>query len=190
MAKNNPQIKELKRENDDLKAKITDLQNELKVIKKKLDAGTTDDELRNSVNFVSAEYDDLKETKSQIERDIKTFDRNLTEIAKKVYDIDESIESIMAYSYQYNIKIMGIPQAKDSETAEESVSICLKLFRELGAKVCEQDIDIAHRLQNRNSTRPAAIVCKFTRRIAKEAVMTKKKELRNVDLRNAWRIQF
>ena len=151
MAKDNPQIKELKRENDDLKAKITDLQNELKVIKKKLDAGTTDDELRNSVNFVSAEYDDLKETKSQIERDIKTFDRNLTEIAKKVYDIDESIESIMAYSYQYNIKIMGIPQAKDSETAEES------LFRELGAKVCEQDIDIAHRLQNRNSTRPAAL---------------------------------
>ena len=103
MAKDNPQIKELKQENDEPNTNISDLQNELKVIKKKRDARTTDDELRNSVNFVSAEYDDLRETNTKIERDIKTFDRNFTEIAKKIYDIDESIESIMAYSYQYNI---------------------------------------------------------------------------------------
>ena len=100
MAEDNTKIKELKRENDhdDLKTKISELQNELKVIKKKLETGTTDDELRNSANFVSAEYDEFRATKSQIQSDFKKFDGNLTEIAKKVYDINESIESTMAYS--------------------------------------------------------------------------------------------
>ena len=50
-------------------------------------------------------------------------------------------------------------------------------------KVTEQDIDIAHRLRNRNK-KPAAIVCKFTRRIAKEAVMSKRNGIRDIELHN------
>ena len=60
----------------------------------------------------------------------------------------------------------------------------MKLFKELNAKVNEQDIDIAHRLQNRGTTKPAVIVCKFTRRIAKEAVMSKRKVLGDINLQN------
>ena len=45
-----------------------------------VEVATTDDELRSSVNFVSAEYNELRATKSQIESDV---DRNLSEIAKK-----------------------------------------------------------------------------------------------------------
>jgi len=91
----------------------------------------------------------------------------------------------MAYSYQYNLKIIGLPQANPKETAEETIELCLKLFKELGAsKVNEQDIDIAHRLQIRESSKPAVIVCKFTCRIAKEAVMCKRKSLNEINLQN------
>ena len=41
-----------------------------------------------------------------------------------------------------------------------------------------QDIDIAHRIPTRGDTRkPNSIICKFTRRLAKEAVMSRKKEI-------------
>ena len=89
----------------------------------------------------------------------------------------------MQYSYQYNIKILGVPQVDRIESSEESISICLKLFKEIGAKVDEKDIDIAHRTANRNQQgNPSPIICKFVRRIAKESVMSKRKGLSDVDL--------
>ena len=90
----------------------------------------------------------------------------------------------MEYSNQYNLKILGLPQANVKETAEETEQICLRFFKELGAKVNEQDIDIAHRLQNRDTSKPAVISCKFTCRIAKEAVMSKRKSINNINLQN------
>ena len=79
--------------------------------------------------------------------------------------------------------MFGVPQANDFETAEETVDICYKLFKEMGANIYVQDIDVAHRLTNRKQSNFAPIVvCKFTRRIAKIKVMEKKKGIKNVDL--------
>jgi len=105
----------------------------LKEVKKKLESHTSNDDLQASVNFMSAEYDDLKAKKSAFEKDVKKIDEKLTYLTQKIYDIDEAIKSIMAYSYQYNSKIICIPQANAKETAEETVEICLKLLKELGA---------------------------------------------------------
>lgn len=184
------EVKALKKENDTLKSQINLLQEELREIRKKIEYCPVSDvskELRKSVDFVSDEYDELKSSKSQLESDLKRIDHNLTSISKKVFDIEEAIESMMAYSYQYNIKILGIPKIQDGETAEETASICLKLFNELGAKVNDNDIDIAHRLQSRNGSNNPAIVCKFTRRLAKESVMSKRREIRNVNFQNVVR---
>jgi len=180
----NSQLKKLKEENESLKSQLDELSKEFNEVKKKLEAQATNDDLQESVNLMSADYDELKAKKSAVENDVRKIEEQLSELTQKIYDFDEAIESIMAYSYQYNIKILGIPQANVKETADETVEICLKLFKELGAKVNEQDIDIAHRLQNRDISKPAVIVCKFTRRIAKEAVMSKRKALNNVNLQN------
>ena len=129
-------------------------------------------------------YEGFNAKKSVLDNDVRKIEEKLTAFAPKVNEIGETVEAMMAYSYQYNLKILGIPQANANESAQESVELCLRLFKELQANVKEYDIDIAHRLQSRDSTRPAATVCKFTRRVAKEAVMSKRRELRNVNLKN------
>ena len=104
-------------------------------------------------------------------------------IDQKVEELDEAIESIMRYSYQYNLKLVGIPQVSSrSETAKERVSICLKVFSEMGVSISSNDIDIAHTTPNKYQSNPAPIVCKFTRRIAKETVLSKRKEAHNIEL--------
>jgi hypothetical protein len=96
--------------------------------------------------------------------------------------ISEQIDAIEQYSYNYNVKIIGIPQTQDrNETAANTADICTNLFHSIGAtNVTLQDIDIAHRIPTRGvSSKPNSIICKFTRRLAKEAVISKKKETRN-----------
>ena len=53
----------------------------------------------------------------------------------------------------------------------------------MGAEVLIRDIDIAHRVSFRDTSRmgPKPIVCKFIRRLARNEVMSKRKEGRSVD---------
>ena len=181
MAKDN--IQKLKKENDDLKSQIGALHNELKELQKKMEANHENDDLRKSVDFLSGEYDDFRVKKRSAEEDLKRFESKLEKITRRVDEIGELIESLVKYSYEYNVKIFGIPQTDEVESAEETVDICCKLFKEMGAEISESDIDIAHRLANRNNSNfPPLIVCKFTRRIAKFKVMDKKKKIKDVDI--------
>ena len=53
----------------------------------------------------------------------------------------------------------------------------------MGAEVSISDIDIAHRVSFRDNSRmgPKPTVCKFIRRLARNEVMSKRKEGRSVD---------
>ena len=53
----------------------------------------------------------------------------------------------------------------------------------MGAEVSIHDIDIAHRVSFRDTSRvgPKPIVCKFIRRLARNEVMSKRKEGKSVD---------
>ena len=60
----------------------------------------------------------------------------------------------MTYSYQYDIKIIGVPPANDGETADgETANICLRIFAGIGAEITFEDTNIAHSIQSRDSTR-------------------------------------
>ena len=76
---------------------------------------------------------------------------------------------------------MGLPQAKQNETIEETVDLCLSLFSAIGADISITDIDIAHRVPSRNNRHAVKpIICKFTRRSARANVMAKRRETRSV----------
>ena len=47
------------------------------------------------------------------------------------------------------MKIVGVPQTNEKERAEETTSLCLKIFKKIGVDVRETDIDIAHRIPSR-----------------------------------------
>ena len=54
------------------------------------------------------------------------------------------------YSYQFSVKIIGLPEISSKETATETSSFCVKLFQEMGAEVSIFDTDIVHRVSTRD----------------------------------------
>ena len=55
------------------------------------------------------------------------------------------------------------------ESAFQTASLYINLFKATGIEISNQDIDIAHRIPTRFATSgPRPIVCKFTRRFVKE----------------------
>ena len=90
------------------------------------------------------------------------------------------IDDILYYSYQYNLKTVGVLQI--IESAEDTANLCLKLFSSLGNDISGSDIDIAHRVPQRNATtdngrrrQPNAIICKFTSRMSREKVLASRR---------------
>jgi hypothetical protein len=63
------------------------------------------------------------------------------------------------------VKLIGIPEMNQNESATETTNICCKLFNKIGVKVNESDIDIGHRVPGRNAKPgPKPIICKLVRR--------------------------
>ena len=95
---------------------------------------------------------------------------NVDKISSAIYDLEQ-------YSYSYNVKLIGIPESGRRESAIETSTACANLFKEIGADITIQDIDIAHRVPTRKRGSPRPIICKFTRRIAREKVMEKRRDI-------------
>ena len=186
----------LRKENQQLREEIEELQGNLNQITMKLskenessneqDGGhasqsTESKDKDKFLQFISAQNDDLILFRNNTIKELKQINQKINVISKKCEDIANAVEQIEDHSYQYNIKIIGMPQQNLHESAEETASMCLKLFIAMGADVSISDVDIAHRVPSRNqSNRSNAIICKFVRRIAKEKVLAVRKQTSNV----------
>ena len=132
-------------------------------------------DMENSIDFVSEQYDAFPAFQKEVSTRLKELSASLNTISKKVNDLAQAIDNLEAYSYRYNLKLVGIPELPD-ETATATANLCVKIFQKIGASVTINDIDIAHRVPKR-STRSEdersshnAIICKFTRRLPIQAV--------------------
>ena len=67
-------------------------------------------------------------------------------MTENVTRIDKAIDEMLFYSYQYNVKIVGVPHVSENESSEETVELCVKLFSALGVETPISDIDIAQRV--------------------------------------------
>ena len=86
--------------------------------------------------------------------------------------VGNAIDEAEKYSYQFNVKIIGLPEKSSNETAPETSSLRVKLFQEMGAEVSIFDIDTVHLVSTRNESEgPKPVVSKFLRRLAKGKVM-------------------
>ena len=90
------------------------------------------------------------------------------------------LDEIQEYSYSFNLKLLGVPQLSADENAVQTSNLCIKIFNKMGANVSINDlhVDITHRVSTRSATRegPKPIVCKFTRRLTRNEVMSLRKE--------------
>ena len=120
-----------------------------------------------SVEFVSAKYDDLIAFKTSGSKELEEIRARLDKISETCDNIQRSLDTFELHSYQFKIKIVGMPIVAEREHHEQTANLCLQLFSALGVKgVSIQDIDTAHRVPSmKPSNRPNAIVCKFVRRL-------------------------
>ena len=82
-----------------------------------------------------SENANLTAGKKKIWEQIKRLSSKLDTIFFQVDRISQAIDSFEMYSYHYNIKIVGIPQVAETQSSEDTTSICLKLFSCIGVVV-------------------------------------------------------
>ena len=194
------QITNLRKENEELTMELKQAKESLKQLSEDVSrnnqsreqdgACSVMRETEKSVEFLSDQYDQLNAFRNKAEKKLKEISEWLDNITYRCQAISDAIDDIVDYSYQYNMKIVGVPEASEKESAETTANLCLKLFHAFGVKdISMQDIDIAHRVSSRRDTnrpkardtnRPKAIICKFVRRMAKEKVMSARNEVKKI----------
>lgn len=180
----------LRKENQSLRNEIADLKEKMQKISENLSTMEEQHGRRrverelspgrvHAVEFVSQQYDVLTKFKEEAERQIQELAARVDEISTLCDRITKSVEASEAYSYQFNLKIVGVPTVAERETPQQTANICLKLFAALGVEnVSLSDIDMVHRVPSRvASNRPNAIICKFVRRLAKDNVMANRRNV-------------
>ena len=90
-----------------------------------------------SVDFISSQYDGIMEHLPAIKPKLNGLDHKCNELRL-------AIDEMQAYSYQYNIKIFGLPTFAERENSESTAKLCIQLFHSMGVKdVSMQGIHIA-----------------------------------------------
>jgi hypothetical protein len=136
-----------------------------------------------SLQYLGNEYDELQQFRKKAKQQISQLETRLTEIAEKADKLSSMIDEAQQYSYSYNIKLIGIPELNSKESAIETSQLCIKIFNEMGTNVSIGDIDIAHHVPTRRTfaDRPKPIICKFIRRLAREQVMTVRRDVTKIN---------
>ena len=190
-------VKSLEKSNGELKRQLEQAKKELK----KLEQRVTDQvciarnvnsegsatailnrEAEASLEFVGQEFEGTKRQLERIRESLANIEKRLTNFEERLLNLESTLDDLQNYSYSFNVKVLGVPELSDSESATDTSSLCVRLFNAMGSSVSKQDIDIAHRVPLRDSSRggPRPIICKFTRRLARNEVMTLSKEANKV----------
>ena len=72
-----------------------------------------------SVEFVSAKYDDLIAFKASASKELQEIKARLDKISETRDHIQKSLDAFELYSYQFNIKIVGMPMVAEREHPEK-----------------------------------------------------------------------
>lgn len=187
-------ITSLRKENDALKDQVNTLTNEFKKLEafmreqgESLKRSEPDNESQvnecvRSLEFLSNKYDAINDYQSIVKKELQRLSSKVAELTIKVGNIGLEIDNLQQYSYQYNAKLVGVPQRNAKESAYETSSLCADLFYAIGADISIYDIDTAHRVPSRKQDgKPNPIICKFVRRLAKDDVMSRRRDACKVD---------
>ena len=174
----------LKKKNQELKEQVNVLSKEIRKLKEHITKHTSSPDrsqaqsTETALQFYSDAHDESQIFQANVSEELKRLTVRLAEISSRVDEIGKAIDSMCEYSYQYNVKIVGMPELNEQGSYSQTSGLCVNLFSEMGADVTLHDIDIAHRVPQRSARvgTPKPIICKFVRRLSKEAVMARRNE--------------
>ena len=183
------QMKSLKKNNDNLKKQLENARKDMKRLEERVEVQEHASKEYNGGPSREVELETerslswLHESKSDIQIELRAIRKRLDDIEEGLGELEGAVEEFQQYSYSFNIKILGVPELSDREKAEDTSNLCVNLFNKMGTEVSIRDIDIAHRVSFRDTSRmgPKPIVCKFIHRLTRNEVMSKRKEGRSVD---------
>ena len=58
--------------------------------------------------------------------------------------IANAIDEFQEYSFQYNVKIVGVAEVCSDEAASTTSKLCVKLFKEIRENISIQDLSLIH----------------------------------------------
>ena len=124
-------VKCLRKANDNLKRQMQDLATDFQTFKNKMaeknDAAIASLSTENDVQYLSGGYDALVQYKTNMVEDLQNLSWRLDILTENVTRTDKAIDEMLFYSYQCNIKIVGVPHISEIESSEETVELCVKL---------------------------------------------------------------
>ena len=85
----------------------------------------TAEEGTHSLQLLSEEYDDLHSLRESTKDDLKRLSARLARVEIKVDAISNAIEEIEDYSYQFNVKLIGVPETSANESSRSTSSLCI-----------------------------------------------------------------
>jgi len=190
--RSNSNAKSLQEENVSLKKEIESLKHELGRITSALKSHESSHgdhkphpETEKTLEFVGAEYDDLKGLHKAVQNDLKSLSDRLNSLSARVEQMAIEIDNLVQHSYSFNVKLVGVPETAETgsrEPAIDTTKLCVRIFQAMGCNISINDIDIAHRVPARNATNgPRPIICRFVRRLVREEVMSRRREITRVD---------
>ena len=126
----------LRRENQELKQQIQTLSAELESLKSLIThqlaaeshetQGTSlDAEIKSNLEFYSKEYDDLCKFRRHAQSEIQRLSSRLTELSSKEDAVSKAVDELQDYSYQFNVKIINVPEIKHQETSDLCVALLM-----------------------------------------------------------------
>ena len=72
-----------------------------------------------SVAFMSDQFDNFAPFKSAATKQIQQLTKRVQEISIRCDRITKSLDAFEEYSYQYNVKIFGLPTVAENETSDQ-----------------------------------------------------------------------
>ena len=136
--------------------------------------------LNSSLHDLRCENDQLRREVDFLARDTKGL-REEIERLKGAVTFQSGVQNDYGqYLRRNNVKIYGLKEEEeDGESDAQTCEKVVKLFNEkLNVDVSHADIDIAHRIGNKNDDRTRSVVVRFTRRTVRNEVVKNRKKLK------------
>ena len=83
---------------------------------------SNDETVSRSLQYLSDEDDDLSASNSGVVDQLKALSGRLNKLSAEVTRVGNAIDEVKEYSYQFNVKIIDLPE-KSSETAAETSAL-------------------------------------------------------------------
>ena len=112
----------LKKKNQELREQVNALSEEIRKLKEHVTQQISSPDrsaaqsTETALQFYSDAHDQSQTFQADVSKELKRLSTWLTEISKRVDEVGKAIDSMCEYNYQYNVKIVGMPELSEQES--------------------------------------------------------------------------